>query len=93
MTEMGKRIRAIREQKGMTCTALAEQVGISAQGMWNLESGNNGRTLDKLPKIAKALGCRIDDLFPEMDDAPSPEEGKHVSADGFDDDSLDTLAL
>ena len=58
MTEMGKRIRAIREQKGMTCTALAEQVGISAQGMWNLESGNNGRTLDKLPKIAKALGCR-----------------------------------
>ena len=93
MTEMGKRIRAIREQKGMTCTALAEQGGISAQGMWNLEGGNNGRTLDKLPKIAKALGCRIDDLFPEMDDAPSPEEGKPVSADGFDDDSLDTLAL
>lgn len=93
MTEMGKRIRAIREQKGMTCTALAEQVGISAQGMWNLESGNNGRTLDKLPKIAKALGCRIDDLFPEMDEAPGPEEDKPVSADGFDDDSLDSLAL
>lgn len=93
MTEMGKRIRAIREQKGMTCTALAEQVGISAQGMWNLESGNNGRTLDKLPKIAKALGCRIDDLFPEMDEVPEPDGGKPVSADGFEDDSLDTLAL
>ena len=93
MTEMGKRIRAIREQKGMTCTALAEQVGISAQGMWNLESGNNGRTLDKLPKIAKALGCRIDDLFPEMDEAQATDGGKPVSADGFEDDSLDTLAL
>lgn len=43
-------------------------------------------------KIAKALGCRIDDLFPEMDETPGPE-GKPVSADGFDDDSLDSLAL
>ena len=93
MTEMGKRIRAIREQKGMTCTALAEQVGISAQGMWNLESGNNGRTLDKLPKIAKALGCRIDDLFPEMDETTATDGDKPVSTDGFEDDSLDSLAL
>lgn len=46
-----------------------------------------------LPKIAKALGCRIDDLFPEMDETPGPEDCKPVSADGFDDDSLDTLAL
>lgn len=93
MTEMGRRIRQIREQKGMTCTALAEQVGISAQGMWNLESGNNGRTLDKLPKIAKALGCRIDDLFPEMDDVQGAGEDKPVSADGFEDDSLDRLTM
>ena len=93
MTEMGKRIRTIREKKGMTCTALAEQVGVSTQCMWNLESGNSGRTLDKLPKIAKALGCRIDDLFPEMDEAPGTEKGKPVSADGFEDDSLDSLAL
>lgn len=93
MTEFGLRMKQIREKRGMTCTALAEQIGITPQGLSNIENGNNGRTFEKLPRIAKALGCRIDDLFPEMDDAPSPEEGKTDSADGFDDDSLDALAL
>lgn len=93
MTEIGKRIKQIREKKNMSCTALAEEVGITPQGMWSLENGNNGRTLDKLPRIAKALGCRIDDLFPEMDEATATDGDKPVSADGFEDDSLDGLVL
>ena len=95
MTEMGKRIREIREKKGMTCTALADSIGITPQGMWNLENGNNGRTFDKLPRIARALECSIDDLFPEMDKphVEVAEESKTASAVGFDDDSLDGLVM
>lgn len=99
MNEVGTRIKTLRDAQKITCTELATKVGLTPQCMWNLENGYVGRTYDKLPKIAKALGCRIDDLFPEMDETPADEENKTVSADGFagvqedDDDSLDCLVL
>lgn len=61
------RIRKIREAQGISGTTLAENVGMTTQALWNLENGLTGRTYEKLPRIARALNCRIDDLFPEMD--------------------------
>ncbi|MDO5300088.1 MAG: helix-turn-helix transcriptional regulator [Clostridia bacterium] len=81
MIGIGERIKEIREKQGMTCTALAKSAGLSAQGLWNLENGSVGRTFEKLPFIAKALGCRIDDLFPEMDEVR--EDGNPARADGI----------
>lgn len=88
MNPIGVRLRELRERCGKSASAFAAELGMSTQRYWSLENGDNGRTFEKLPKIAKALGCRIDDLFPEMDDyEPSV---KAVCADGFeDDDSLD----
>lgn len=85
---IGVRIKQIREQKGMSCSALAERVGLSAQSMWQWEQGMRGKTCERLPLIAKALGCSIDDLFPEMDAAPSP--GDNPTAD---EESLDNWAI
>lgn len=92
MESRSERIRTLRKRAGISQESVAAAAGLTRTGYQQIESGKNGRSLDKLPKIAKALGCRIDDLFPEMDETPDPE-GKPVSADGFDDDSLDTLAL
>lgn len=56
-------IRSLRKAAGLTQDELAERVGVcqSAVAVW--ESGNGFPTADKLPQIAKILGCTIDDLF------------------------------
>ena len=93
MEKINERIRNLRRASGKSQTEIAECSGMSRTGYASIEQGVTIKTFEKLPAIAKALGCRIDDLFPEMDESPAPDGGKPVSADGFEDDSLDTLAL
>ena len=90
---MGERMRQLRRAAGLSQQEVADRIGMTRVGYGKIENGENGQRMSVLPKIAKALGCRIDDLFPEMDEAPAPDGEKPVSADGFEDDSLDTLAL
>ena len=70
---------------------MADELGMTVPGYKRLEDGTGGKTFEKLPLLAKRLGCRIDDLFPEMD-APAEEMkvsgGKTVCADGFEEESL-----
>ncbi len=87
MNPIGVRLRELREKKGKSASALAAELGMSTQRYWHLENGDNGRTFEKLPRIAKALECRIDDLFPEMD------EVKTDSAGGFENESLDDFEM
>lgn len=85
---MGERIRNLRKAKKLSIVALAETVDMTTQNLWNLENDMVGKTFEKLAPLAKALGCRIDDLFPEMDEAASApeqteEERKTARACGF----------
>lgn len=91
METVGERIRKLRKEKGMSQTALAESVDMTSQSLWNLENNMAGKTFEKLAPLAKALGCRIDDLFPEMDapEEANVSEGKTVCADGFDDETME----
>lgn len=43
MTPFGARVRALREEKGVTLTAMAEAVGVSAAYLSALEHGKRGR--------------------------------------------------
>lgn len=56
-------IKYYRAAKGLTQEELAELMGTSqaAVGMW--ETGARMPRADKLPKLAKALGCSVSDLF------------------------------
>ena len=88
METMGERIRNLRKAKKLSIVALAETVDMTTQNLWNLENDMVGKTFEKLAPLAKALGCRIDDLFPEMDEAASvpeqtEEEHKTARACGF----------
>lgn len=83
-------LRARRKAAGVTLEELGEAVGCTgaAIGMW--ERGEAQPSADRLPRLAIALGCSIDDLFREAEEdrrentssagrgpAPSPEgEGK-----------------
>ena len=57
------RIKTMREKANMTQADLARAVGLkrSAVAMW--ETGGNMPNASKLPVIAKALNCTVDDLF------------------------------
>lgn len=52
-----------RIEKNYTLTKLALKTGISKSTLNNIENGRTSPTLRQLELIAKALNCRITDLF------------------------------
>lgn len=61
---MGYKIREMREAKDMTQEELSEKSGISRVTISGLENGTERNTTSKtLVKIAKALGCTVDQIF------------------------------
>ena len=74
------RLAQIRKQKNLTKSEMAQAVGMTVPGYWRLENETGAKTFEKLPRIAKALGCQIDDLFPEMDDVQ--KEAPQAQPDG-----------
>ena len=81
----------------MTTTALADALGVQQPMITRIENGQRGKRFEMLPRLARALGCRIDDLFPEMDgyippteepqsvhDSPAQPEDSHNAAPAAD---------
>ena len=54
--DIGARVRAAREERGMTTTGLARRVGISQPQISRLENGLQGFRSGTLLRIARALG-------------------------------------
>ena len=59
LDEIGKDIRAIRLQRGMSQTELAAEAGITIANMSRIEAGKLSVGLDILNKIASALGVTL----------------------------------
>jgi transcriptional regulator with XRE-family HTH domain len=57
---MGKKIRKIREEKGIEAKDLAKLANIDAANLSRIEQGKYSVGLDILSKIAFVLGCQID---------------------------------
>ena len=58
-----KRIKEYREQRGFTQQQLADQIQENRATVAKWESGCVFPRAEKLPALADALGCTIDDLF------------------------------
>ena len=56
-------IKALREKNEITQQSLARILGINQSAVSNWETEKAMPRADLLPKLAKALGCSIDDLF------------------------------
>jgi transcriptional regulator with XRE-family HTH domain len=60
---VGPRIRAIREQHGLSLRALAERCSLSVNAISLIERGENSPTVSSLHMLATALGVKITDFF------------------------------
>lgn len=61
---LGRTIRKIRKEKGLTQEQVAEKVGASTTWIGYLETGYRRPNLKMIYRIASALGVRVKDIFP-----------------------------
>ena len=67
-TELGRRIRKIRENRGFTQQDLADLLAIPRPAMVQIEAGNRSLSSVELMKLSKELGFDPKDLFAEVFD-------------------------
>lgn len=60
---MGEIISRLRRSAGITQTKLAAMMGVNQTAVSQWERDAVRPATDKLPALAAALGCRIDELF------------------------------
>ena len=61
-TTIGRFVRRLREQKGLTQEQVASRTGISYQFLSGLENGRENVSLDTLEGLARTLGCPLPQL-------------------------------
>ncbi len=61
--KIGNNIQTLRKSLKMSQAKLADKIGISSQAVSKWEKGESLPETYYLPKIAKILGCSIDDLL------------------------------
>ena len=64
-TEFGARVRAARNDAGLTPKALASLVGLSRSSIANVEAGRQRVPVHVIWKLADALGVPVSQLLPE----------------------------
>ena len=74
MNEILTGLRPRRKAAGLTLEDVAAAVGCTLQAVACWERGATLPTADRLPAIAKALGCSIDDLYKFPTIPPEAEE-------------------
>ena len=66
--DVGRRIRELRERRGLSLRTLAELSGLSVNAVSLIERGQSSPTVSTLHRLAAALGVRIIDFFgPEQE--------------------------
>ena len=83
MQNLGKRIRALRNERGLTLVQLGQQVSLSASYLSQIERGVTMPSLARLTAIANALDVEVRYFFEE--DASSPcvvrgDQGKKLGS-------------
>ena len=69
MVFIGRRIREVREEQGLTTAQLADRLGITEALLRRLESGEGALPSKMLKRIAKALGVKVIRFFESDDDS------------------------
>ena len=58
-------IKILREKNDLTQEALCKLTGVTQSAVAKWETGESRPRADKLPELARILGCSIDELFGE----------------------------
>jgi transcriptional regulator with XRE-family HTH domain len=67
-----KKLQKIRKSKGLTGTALAKKIGITASHYNNIERGSKGISTDTLAILCKVLEIDVSDIWSSEDDSLPP---------------------
>lgn len=65
LEQVGARLRAARQARGLTLEGLASSARMSASTLSRLESGKRQASLELLLPLTRRLGIRLDDLVPQ----------------------------
>ncbi len=79
--EFSKKMILLRKQNGYTQETFAEEIGVSRQSVYKWEAGQAYPEVEKLIKIGKTLGIKIDDLLNDeyvIEAAPAAPRAKRV---------------
>jgi|AGTN01.3.fsa_nt_gi Predicted transcriptional regulators len=77
--QVGKKLKALREARGLTQTQLAGVLGKSIETISNFERGKVVTSLLTLDKLARYFGVAVKDFFSDVP-AMQPLEQRSVSA-------------
>ena len=61
--KLGRNLKRIRAEKGMTQGDIVRKLGVSRSFVSNIESGKTNPTLSTITNLAKALGVSSDELL------------------------------
>lgn len=75
--DIGKRIEQVREEKGLTQSALAREMGVSQSAVSQIEAGERNPSYEMLRQIAAALKVSVPHLVGAPVEKLNPEEETH----------------
>ena len=81
--EMGKEIRRLRNDRGLTQEALAAALNVTAQTVSKWECGNSIPDVQMLPEIAVYFGVTIDQLFAMTPEQQIERIENHIYSSGL----------
>ena len=67
---LGKRVRFLRKQKGLSQFDLSLEAGVNKNYISDLEKGRRNPTLSVIERIADALGVSLETLFKGVESIP-----------------------
>ncbi len=77
--QVGRRVRAIRQKRGLTQQELADLLGTNQSHVANVERGERGVTIHQIVKMAKALQASTDEIL--LGDKNDAKDSTPVSVD------------
>jgi transcriptional regulator with XRE-family HTH domain len=81
--KIGARIRAWREQRGLSQSELARKIDTAPQSMWQIETGVRGISVQQLIKLGRALDASMDDILGQgkrtRAPVPLPRSGRRLA--------------
>ena len=75
--EVGRRVRSVRLEKGMSQEKLGNQLALTFQQIQKYENGTNRIGAAKLQRIAQILGVSVSALYP--DPVPAGQNSQEVA--------------
>lgn len=75
---VSRRVKAIRQEKGMSQKQLAERTGLNVRYISRLETNPQNLTLEILEKVSLGLGCTASDLVSAVETPAMPKNNLAV---------------